>query len=236
MGKATVTSQSSLSSNYCLRVTAELANENAQRPFFNTKIPLISDSDFEVDEWNAEDARAQEERTAEDEENENETNDAQFNEESNSIADSDTNHGEMKTYPKIKHPSKLPTFSDEQTIDLFPSDNSNQTANRTLDEGTSDNESMGSEESIKLRLDGLEDTQDGLTNDHTSGFTKLKLPVNIHEQSSDASNLPNAQPHTSRMNKTSESLDRSSSNDGLTPFSKIQRLLGVDCSTGPRKV
>ena len=37
-----VTAQSSLSSNYiiCLRVTAEGANQNAQRSFFNTEIIL----------------------------------------------------------------------------------------------------------------------------------------------------------------------------------------------------
>ena len=38
--KAIVTAQSSLSSNYCLRVTAEGTNQNAQRPFFNTEIIL----------------------------------------------------------------------------------------------------------------------------------------------------------------------------------------------------
>jgi hypothetical protein len=40
LGKAIVSAQSSLSSNYCLRVTAEGANQNAQRPFFNTEIIL----------------------------------------------------------------------------------------------------------------------------------------------------------------------------------------------------
>ena len=42
MGKATVTAQSSLSNNYCIRVTAARANQNAQRPFFNTEIILNS--------------------------------------------------------------------------------------------------------------------------------------------------------------------------------------------------
>ena len=41
-GKAIVIAQSSLSSNYCLRVTAEGASQNAQRPFFNTEIILSS--------------------------------------------------------------------------------------------------------------------------------------------------------------------------------------------------
>jgi hypothetical protein len=41
LGKAIVTAQSSLSRNYCLRVTAEGANQNAQRPFFNTEIIRI---------------------------------------------------------------------------------------------------------------------------------------------------------------------------------------------------
>jgi hypothetical protein len=40
-GKAIVTVQSSLGSNYFLRVTAEGANQNAQRPFLNTEIILI---------------------------------------------------------------------------------------------------------------------------------------------------------------------------------------------------
>jgi hypothetical protein len=35
------TAQSSLSSNYCLRVTAEGANQNAWKPFFNTEFILI---------------------------------------------------------------------------------------------------------------------------------------------------------------------------------------------------
>jgi hypothetical protein len=39
--KAIVTVQSSLSNNYCLRVTVEGANQNAQRPFFNTEIILM---------------------------------------------------------------------------------------------------------------------------------------------------------------------------------------------------
>ena len=181
-----------------------------------------------MDEWNAEDERAQEERNQESEEHE--TDDAQSNEESNSIADSDTNHGELKTYPKIKPP--ISTFPDERTIDLFPSDNSNQTANRTLDEEASDNESMGSERSIRLRLDSLDDTQEGFA--QMSEFTKLKTPDNIHEQSSDASNLPDGQVQKSGMSKTSETLE--SSNEALTPFSRIQRLLGVDCSSGSREV
>jgi hypothetical protein len=33
-----MTAQSSLDCNYCLRVTAEGANQNAQRTFFNTEI------------------------------------------------------------------------------------------------------------------------------------------------------------------------------------------------------
>jgi hypothetical protein len=37
LGKA-ITAQSSLCSNYCLRVTAEGANQNAQRPVFNNEI------------------------------------------------------------------------------------------------------------------------------------------------------------------------------------------------------
>ena len=41
-GKAIVTAQSSLSSNYCLRVTAEGANQNAVRQFFNTEFILSS--------------------------------------------------------------------------------------------------------------------------------------------------------------------------------------------------
>jgi hypothetical protein len=39
--KTIVTVQSSLSNNYCLRVTVEGANQNAQRPFFNTEIILM---------------------------------------------------------------------------------------------------------------------------------------------------------------------------------------------------
>ena len=170
--------------------------------------------------------RAQAERSLE----ENETNDTECDEESKSIADSDTNHGGLKTYPKTKH--SISTFSDEQTIDLFPSDNSNQTANRTIDEDASDDDSVGSQQSIKLRLDSVEDTQDGLTDD-SSGFTKLKTPDNVHEQSSDASNLPNGQGQESEMNKTSEILHKSNSDDALTPFS---RLLGADCSSGAREV
>ena len=42
LGKAIVTAQRSLSSNYCLRVTAEGTNQNTQRTFFNTEIILIS--------------------------------------------------------------------------------------------------------------------------------------------------------------------------------------------------
>jgi hypothetical protein len=42
-GKAIVTAQGSLSSNYCLRVTAGGVNQNAQRPFFNTKIIVMLD-------------------------------------------------------------------------------------------------------------------------------------------------------------------------------------------------
>ena len=40
-GKAIVTAVTAQSSNYCLRVTAEGANQNAQRPFLNTEIILI---------------------------------------------------------------------------------------------------------------------------------------------------------------------------------------------------
>ena len=40
-GKAIVTAVTAQSSNYCLRVTAEGANQNAQRPFFNTEMILI---------------------------------------------------------------------------------------------------------------------------------------------------------------------------------------------------
>ena len=43
-GKTIVTAQSSLSSNYCLRVTAEGANQNAVRPFFNTEFILMMNS------------------------------------------------------------------------------------------------------------------------------------------------------------------------------------------------
>ena len=161
---------------------------------------------------------------------ENETNDAPCDEESNSIADSDTNHEGLKTCSKIKH--SIPAFPDEKTIDLFPSDNSNQTANCTMEDDASDSESVGSEQSIKLRLDSIEDTQDGLTHDGMSGFTKLKTPDDVHDQSSDASNLPNGQGQ-SGMNKTTSILDRSSSNDALTPFS---RLLSADRSYGAREV
>jgi len=42
--KAIITAQSSLSSNYCLRVTAEGANQNDVMPFFNTEIILNPDS------------------------------------------------------------------------------------------------------------------------------------------------------------------------------------------------
>jgi hypothetical protein len=40
--KAIATAQSSLSSNYCLRIIAERTIQNAQGPFFNTVIMLIS--------------------------------------------------------------------------------------------------------------------------------------------------------------------------------------------------
>ena len=192
------------------------------------------DSDFELNEWNAEDEKTQEDGILEKEKDENK--DIQSNEESNSVADSDTNHEQLKSVPRSNHPNRNTLFPDERTIDLFPSDNSNQTANRTFDEDPSDNDSVDSAEGIKLRLDSLEDTQDCLANDETSGFTKLKIPDDHQEQSSDASNMPNTQPGKSGMNKSSENLDRSGSNDGLTPFSRIQRLLGVDCSPSVREV
>ena len=46
-GKAIVTAQSSLSSNYCLRVTAEGANQNAVGPFSNTEFILNAYSNVE---------------------------------------------------------------------------------------------------------------------------------------------------------------------------------------------
>lgn len=196
------------------------------------------DSDFEVDEWNAEDERAQEERNEEAENGEEDVNkdtsDIQSNEESNSITDSETNHEKTGKTAQDRSKTQKPVHPDDQTMDLFPSDNSNQTANRTLDNDIEDNDrdSVDSEESIKLRLDSVDDSQDvfidHLDDTSTRSFTKLKMPVNFYEQSSDGSNLPNAQPDKTGMNKMSET---SSSNDGLTPFSRIQRLLGVDCSS-----
>ena len=178
-----------------------------------------------MDEWNVEDEKKQERSLEEDE-----TNDSQFNGKSNNGDDLDTNNEEIKQVSKIKHRNKVPTFSDERTIDLFPSDNSNQTANRTLDEDLSDNESNGSQQSIKLRLDSVEDTQDGLTNDRISDFTKLKMLNTTQEQG-----FENEQ-QKSGLNKSSESFDRTSSNEVLTPFSRIQRLLGVDSTSGIREV
>lgn len=194
-----------------------------------------------MDEWNAEDERAQEERNQEDENSEEDenkdTNDIQSNEESNSIAGSETKHEKAGTTAQDRNKNQKPVDADDQTMDLFPSDNSNQTVNRTLDDDTEDNDkdSVSSEESIKLRLDSVDGSQDRFTDHHddtsTRSFTKLRVPVNNYEQSSDGSYLPNAQPERTVMNKMSET---SSSNDGLTPFSRIQRLLGVDYSSASR--
>ena len=187
-----------------------------------------------MDEWNADDEKAQEDRSLVEEKDE--TQDVQSNEESNSVANSDTNHEELKSVPRSNHQNRNTLLPDERTIDLFPSDHSNQTGNRTFEEDPSDGDSMDSP-GIKLRLDSLEDTQDDFTNDETSSdFTKLKIPNDIHQETSDASNITNVQQHKSEMNKSSEILDSSSSNDGLTPFSRIQRLLGADCSPFPREV
>lgn len=187
-----------------------------------------------MEEWNAADEKAQEEQSLEGQgNNENhETNHDHFdNEELKSVIGSDTNHADFKSQPKPS--TKHQMFPDEQTMDLFPSDNSNQTANRTLDEELSDHGSVGSQESMKLRLDSLEDTQDCLNDDQTSTFTKLRM--SISELSSDASNPPNAQVERYEINRSLENLDRSSSNEGLTPFSKIQRLLGVEYSSRTKR-
>lgn len=143
--------------------------------------------------------------------------------ESHSIADSDINHKKLKSWPEVK-PSTTPTFTDDKTMDLFPSDNSNQTTNCTF--RSSDNESVGSQESIKLRLDSLEDTQDELTSD-------LKKTDNMDEQSSDASHLPNSQRIKSGLNTEMDSFNRCSHSEGLTPFSK---LLAVHRSSSVKEV
>ena len=140
---------------------------------------------------------------------------------------------------KNEHRDKIHVYSDEKTMDLFSSDNSNQNTAQTgeLTEDMNDSDSKESNRSIKLRLDSVEDSEDThmskneKESEHLT-YTKLKLPPSSHAQeSSDGSLIPDGQQQTEKKidKRNWNTLDTGA--DFLTPFSRIQKFLGVDYSS-----
>lgn len=159
------------------------------------------------------------------------------------MADSELSYQKTKLLKnnaeKNEHRDKIHVYSDEKTMDLFSSDNSNQNTAQTgeLTEDMNDSDSKESNRSIKLRLDSVEDSEDThmskneKESEHLT-YTKLKLPPSSHAQeSSDGSLIPDGQQQTEKKidKRNWNTLDTGA--DFLTPFSRIQKFLGVDYSS-----
>ena len=180
-----------------------------------------------MDGWNAEDENVQARNNSlVDDDGQNETEDEindRFTEESNSTTNLDTSIDTNKSLQPRN--GKAHIYSDDKTMDLFSSD-----TNQTTDFRDDENDSKDSSESIKLRLDSIDDTQDATNADN---YTRVKSPTSskFQEQSSEESLS-----HIQAGQKIPENTDKKKrNNEGLTSFARIKRLLGMDSSSDSNK-
>ena len=179
-----------------------------------------------MDNWNAKDDFEQERnRMADKEQDDLNTEDDATAEDPKDLAQSNDESSSTSLDTRTK-PGGNHLYSDEKTMDLFSSD-----TNQTADMPEENDHTNDSGESIRLRLDSLEDTQDGTS---LTSYTKVKSPTTFKEQSSDGS-LSFIQAGQ-EMPKNIEKNKQNNNTNGFTPFSTIKKLLGVDCSSESAKL